>query len=204
MVRRRVLALAVIGWIVITAPAHAQWQITPQLGVNVAGDVERGKGGLGGSVGYRWRRLGFEIDFQRYHHFFKDAEVSPLDPAAPPNCTGSADQTRPCTDIDTDALNVLANVVVPLHGSGATRWRPYVTAGFGLVRAWTNEEGRHQNDLGFNGGGGVTFDVSPRVGLRADMRYVRAAVDEDRREGVLFRDYGFWRVSFGVAFRLSR
>ena len=203
MARPCAIAVAVMAWLAPAAPAHAQWEITTRLGMNVSGDVEHGKGGLGGSVGYRGRRLGFEIDLQRYQHFFKDAEVFPLDPTAPPNCVASSDPSRRCTDIDTDALSVLANVVVPIL-PGATRWRPYATAGLGLVRAWTNEEGRHQNDLGFNGGGGLTFDFRQRVGLRADLRHVRALVDDEHREGVRLRDYGFWRFSLGVVFRLSR
>jgi hypothetical protein len=43
------------------------------------------------------------------------------------------------------------------------------------------------------------FVMTP-VGLQSDLRYVRAFVDENKREGVVFRDYGFLRVSFGVTF----
>jgi hypothetical protein len=71
--------------------------------------------------------------------------VFPLDPAAPPNCTNAATETRaPCTDIDTDAIGFMGNVVVPARIQDAPKWRPYGTAGLGVIRAWTNEEGRDQ------------------------------------------------------------
>ena len=181
--------------------AQAQWVITPQLGMNIAGDVEHGKGGPGASVGYFGGRLGFELEFQRYQHFFKDSEIVPLDPAAPPNCTGAP---GPCKDINTDAMGFMGNVVVPIRIQGAPRWRPYGTAGLGLIRAWTNEPDRRQNDLGFNVGGGVMFSLSKRVGLRGDLRYSRALADENKPDGVYPKDYGFWRATLGVTFGFPR
>jgi hypothetical protein len=35
--------------------------------------------------------------------------------------------------------------------------------------------------------------------LRADLRYVRAFVDESKLDGVLLHDYGFWRATIGVS-----
>jgi opacity protein-like surface antigen len=193
------LTVPLVAW--TAPPAHAQWVITPDLGMNIAGDVEHGKGGPGGSVGYFAGRLGFELDFQRYQHFFKDSEVFPLDPGAPPNCTATATS---CTDIDTDAWGVTGNVVVPIRIKGAPKWRPYGTAGLGLIHAWTNERDRQQNDLGFNVGGGVMFSLSKRVGLRADVRYFRAFADENKPDGVYFKDYGFWHARLGVTFGFPR
>ena len=42
------------------------------------------------------------------------------------------------------------------------------------------------------------------VGLRAEVRYFHAFVDESSREGGYLKDYGFWRVSFGVTFGFPR
>ncbi len=193
------LTVPIVAW--TAAPAHAQWVITPYLGVNLAGDVEHGKGGPGGSVGYFAGRFGFELDFQRYQHFFKDSEVFPLDPAAPPNCTGAA---MPCTDINTDAWGLMGNLVVPIRIKDAPKWRPYGTAGLGLIHAWTNEHDRHQSNFGLNLGGGVMFSLSKRVGLRGDLRYFRALADEHKPDGVYFRDYGFWRATLGVTFGFPR
>jgi opacity protein-like surface antigen len=197
------LTVPIVAW--TAAPAYAQWVITPYLGANVSGDVEHGKGGPGGAVDYFGGRLGFEFDFQRYQHLFKDSEVSPLDPNAPPNCTEPVTEARgACTDIDTDAVGFMGNVVVPIRIQGATKWRPYGTAGLGMIRAWTNEEDRDQNNFGFNVGGGLMYSLSKRVGLRGDLRYFRALVDENKRDGVYFRDYDFLRVSFGVTFGFPR
>jgi hypothetical protein len=198
--RNTLLATMVVAW---TAPAaHAQWQVTPSLAVNVAGDVEHGKGGPGVSAGYVGDRLGFEIELQRYQHFFKDAEVVPLDPSAPPNCRPGIG--GPCVDINTDAIGVMGNVVLPIRIHGAPKWRPFGSAGFGLIRAWTNEEGRAQNDLAFDVGGGLAYALSARIGLRGDLRYVQAFVDEKEPDRIRATDYGFARASIGVTFGFGR
>jgi hypothetical protein len=48
------------------------------------------------------------------------------------------------------------------------------------------------------------YSLKGRLGLRGDVRYVRAFVDEDKREGGYFKDYGFLRATFGVTFRFPR
>ena len=157
-------------------------------------------------MGYFGTDLGFELDFQRYRHFFKDSEISPLDPAAPPNCRPGI--SGPCTDINTDAFGFMGNVVVPIRIQGATKWRPYGTAGLGWIHAWANgasaQEHRSQNDLGFNVGGGVTYSLGERVGLRSDLRYFRAFADKNEPEGVYFKNYGFLRLTLGLTFGSRR
>ena len=190
------------------AIAHAQWVIAPYLGVNVAGDVEFRRGGPGVSAGYFVGPLGFEFDVERYQHFFKDSRVSPLDPTAPPNCTGTQmdPARRPCTDIDTDAVGCMGNVVVPIRSGRASKWRPYGAAGVGVIRGWTNEPeiDRHQNDIGYNAGGGVMFSLGRHVGLRGDLRYFRVLVDESDSANVYREDYGFWRVALGLTLGFPR
>lgn len=202
MTRVRYVLLAVAIVASTAAPARAQWALTPYLGANVAGDAEFRRGGPGVSLAYPGRRLGFEFDLQRYQHFFKDSEIVPLDPAAPPNCRPGV--RGACTDINTDAIGFMGNAVVPLRIRGASKWSPYGSVGAGLIRAWTNEAGRHQNDFAWNVGGGTTFLVSRRVALRGDVRYFRALVDEHKTTAVLPRDYDFVRVAFGVTIGLSR
>ena len=74
-----------------------------------------------------------------------------------------------------------------------------------MIRGWTNERqiDRHQDNIGFNTGGGVMYSLSRRVGLRADVRYFRVLVDENE-SNVYFEDYGFWRVTLGVTFGFPR
>jgi Outer membrane protein beta-barrel domain len=113
------LTVLLVGWTV--APAQAQWMATPYLGVNFAGDVEKRKGGAGGSIGYFGDLLGFEFDFQLFKHFFKDADVADLVPSG--------------VDLDTDAKSFMGNVVTRIRIPGATNLRPYGTAGIGVIRA---------------------------------------------------------------------
>jgi opacity protein-like surface antigen len=192
-VRRFLLTALVVTW--TAAPGYAQWVATPYLGMNVSGDVEKRKGGPGGSISYFGGLVRFEFDFQRYQHFFEDDDVVNLVP----------DRRA---DFDTDAVSFMGNVVAPVHIQGATRWRPYGTAGLGVIRAWldstVDQFDTDQNNLAFNVGGGVMYSLRKQVGLRGDLRYFRALVDEDKREGVLFRDYGFWRTTVGVTVEFPR
>ena len=102
----------------------------------------------------------------------------------------------------------MGNVVVPIRIPGAANVRPYGTAGLGLIRAVFETAydlaDTDQNNLGFNVGGGVIYSLSGRVGLRGDLRYFRGLVDENTREGGVFRDYGFWRVTVGVTLGLTQ
>jgi hypothetical protein len=196
---RRCLLLAMTV-VATTTAARGQWMITPQLAANVAGDVEFRRGGPGASVAHLGSRFGLELELQRYQHFFKDSGIHPLAASAPPNCTGTV---TPCRDINTDAIGVMGNVVVPFRSRGAT-WRPYATAGLGLIHAWTNEPGRHQSDFGLNLGAGTMYSLGKRVGLRGDLRWSRAFADAHESAGVSLKDYGFWRVSLGVTLGSSR
>jgi hypothetical protein len=198
--RVSLLAVTLVTW--VAAPADAQWLVAPYVASNVAGDVEQGKGGPGVSTGYLGDKLGFEFDLTRYQHFFKDSDVVPRDPSSAPNCGPGVG--RACTDIDTDAAGFMGNVVLPVRIQVARKWLPFASAGFGMIRAWTNEEGRAQNNFAFNVGGGLTYSLNTRVGLRADMRYVRALGDENSADGIRLTGYGFVRASVGVTVTLHR
>ena len=41
-------------------------------------------------------------------------------------------------------------------------------------------------------------------GLRLDLRYLHALVDESARTGGYFKDYAFWRVSVGFTIGFPR
>jgi opacity protein-like surface antigen len=198
--RCMLLTLLLAAW--TAAPGYAQWVAAPYLGINISGNVEQRKGGPGGSISYFGGLLGFELDFQRYQHFFKDADMVDLVHGSCVNCPDRA------ADFDTDALSFMGNVVAPIRIQGATKWRPYATAGLGVIRAWldstVDQLDTHQNNLGFNVGGGVMYSLSRRIGVRGDLRYFRALVDEDKREGALYKDYGFWRTTFGVTLGFPR
>ena len=73
-----------------------------------------------------------------------------------------------------------------------------------MIHAWFEAPGDQydtdQTNLAFNGGSGVMYSLNDRVRLRGDVRYFRAFVDENKREGGYFKDDGFLRLTFGVTF----
>jgi opacity protein-like surface antigen len=206
--RVRILPAVLIA-VGAASPAQAQWVVTSYLGTNFGGDgVETGKlfggngGGLGGSVAYFGHRLGFELDVERHWHFFHDPDLE-----IPNNC-GVVPPDVPCVDVNTRATSFMGNLVVLIPIKRETKWRPYGTAGLGLIHGTFRDDlrefDRQQDDFAFNVGGGVMYRLNPRLGLRGDVRYFRALVDEEKRTGALFKDYGFWRATLGVTFGFAR
>jgi opacity protein-like surface antigen len=186
----------------VATTAQAQVVATAYFDTNVAGDVEIGRGGVGASLGYYWRRLGLELDLERHPHFFKDEDVAGLVPAQG-------------IDLNTDATLVFASAVVPYRLEGrAGIWCPYLLAGLGVIRAefesraLRSNAGQNttvkQDDFSFAIGGGVMHALTELVGLRVDLRYLHALVDESARKGGYFEDYGFWRVSAGFTIGFPR
>ena len=180
--------------------AHAQWLATPHLAINLAGDAEFRRGGPGGSLAYWGDHMGFEIEYQHYFHFFKDENVD----IVPNNCTPGGQ--IPCTDLNTRARSIMGNALA-VTGSKNAKWRAYGSAGLGVIHAWIEGPGTQydldQNNLAFNIGGGVKYSLISRVGIRSELRYVRAFVGEDTNEAYR-RDYGFARAILGFTFGLSR
>lgn len=198
------LSISVIALVIVcaAAPAHAQLVATPYIDTNVAGDVETGRGGIGASVGYYVHGvLGFELDVERHGHFFNDEDVADLVPDKG-------------VDLDTDATLFMGNLVVPYRIQGAFGiWSPYAAAGGGLIRATfdgvvfdggadQDEYDSVQNDLALHVGAGVMHALTDLVGVRIDVRYFRAFVDENAKG--YDRDYDFWRVSVGATFGFPR
>jgi opacity protein-like surface antigen len=197
------LTLTAIAW--TAAPVRAQWVVTPYLGINLAGDTEFRRGGPGVSAGYFGGLVGFELDVERYNHFFKDKDVAHL---VHNNC-GVGPSDFSCIDLNTDAIGFMGNVVAPIRITSAKNSRPYASAGLGVIRSWVTDPSNtvadtDQNNFAFNVGGGLMYSRNNRVGLRADVRYSRAFVDEDKREGFYFNDYGFLRVTLGVTLGFPR
>ena len=87
------------------------------------------------------------------------------------------------------------------------KWRPYGSAGLGIIHAWIEGPGTQydvdQNNLAFNIGSGVKYALGTRLGIRSDLRYIRGFVDQDTDEAY-GKDYGFLRATVGVTFGLTR
>jgi opacity protein-like surface antigen len=183
-----------------SARAQAQWQATLNISMNLAGDAEFRRGGPGGSLAYWGNRLGFELEYQHYFHFFKDKNVDII----PNNCAPGG--PIPCVDLNTRARSIMGSAAVLLGSEGA-KWRAYGTAGVGVIHAWIEGPGEQydldQNNLALNIGGGVKYALIPRVGMRSDVRYMRAFVGEGSDDAYR-RDYGFLRATLGVTFGLTR
>lgn len=185
-------------------PAHAQWVAAPYIDSQVMGDVETGRGGIGASVGYHPRRLiGFELDVEFHDHFFNDDDVAGLVPDHG-------------VDLNTSAMQLMGNVVAPycVSSPAAGMWCPYGAAGLGAIRAVFDanvfdpsvqgDYSTTQTNLAFNVGAGVMHRLTHLVGIRVDLRYFRALVDESAHSGGYFKDYDFLRVSVGVTFGMPR
>jgi hypothetical protein len=182
--------------LLLFAPAHAQAVLTPYLHVN-AGDVEIRRGGWGLAGGYLGRRLGFELEVDRHHHFFKDKHLQSVPNPCMPGAVGA------CIDSDTDAWLFLGDLVAPLPLPGAPKWRPYGLAGFGVIHAWVHDAGEYdtqQTDPALHAGAGLLLQATGWLALRADLRYLHAFVDEDRQVGGYYEDYDFGRLALGLTF----
>ena len=182
----------------IAAPANAQLVLSPHVNAKVAGDVETERGGAGVSLGYylpAWRGLGvgLELGAGWYGHFFRDEDVAGLVPEG--------------VDLDTDALILTSNLVMPVSIPRAPVWRPYATVGLGVIRAMFTVPGNEeydteQDNLTLNAGVGVMHQLNRVLGLRTDLRYYHAFVGEQASAGGYFEDYAFWDVSVGVTLQL--
>jgi hypothetical protein len=182
--------------LLLAAPAHGEVYVSPFLHGNF-GDVELRRGGWGGYVGYLGDRLGVELDFDRHHHFYKDGELEFIPNPCGPGVMG------PCIDDDTEAWLFNISPILRLPVPATSRWRPYVSGGFGIIYAWIHGAGEYDSDQlnpSLNLGAGTTFWVRDWFGVRADLRYFHAFVDEDALDGGYDSDYDFVRLSLGVTF----
>jgi hypothetical protein len=100
---------------------------------------------------------------------------------------------------------LLGNVVIaaPLHLTRESL-RPYVSAGWGLMRASADPTvglGYSRNLSAFNLGGGVIGMLSRRTGVRWDLRYLRGigSAEGDTLTGGVH--LSFWRASMGLVIR---
>ena len=106
------------------------------------------------------RTPGFEFDVERYNHFFKDKDVADL---VPNNC-GVGPRDESCVDLNTDAIGFMGNVMAPIRITNAKNWRPYATAGLGVIHSWVTDLSNtvadtNQNNFAFNVGGGVMYSL---------------------------------------------
>ena len=201
---RGLLVLMLLG---VANPASADVLLTPYLGVTFGSGVEFAglvdfdefdkKTTYGGTLTWMGDGiLGFEADFGITPDFFELP-------------TGGFD-----TDFgDTNVTSLMGNIVlgIPIGGTSGPGFRPYGSAGLGLLRSRIETSGLFDdlssNDFGINFGGGAYILFSDSVGIRGDLRYFRSMLGDD--EGLLdildfdLGSFDFWRATVGVTFRFG-
>lgn len=183
--------------VALPADAAADWLLTPFLGSSFAPETtflifEEGAGQaltLGGSVALLSDGIfGLEADFGHSPGFFEGDDPLGL--------------------VLTSRVTTLTGSVILAVPLSITResLRPYVVGGLGLLQARSKHAAGlfpvDENLLGIIIGGGAIGMVTPRTGLRFDVRYINAASGPDgpfARPGL--SSLSFWRATAGVVLR---
>jgi hypothetical protein len=191
--RRAVKALilaATIAGVSAPALARAEGYISPWVSANGGSNFDNGRAGLGVYAGGMGAGIvGGEVDFGWSPSFFGTT-----------------------SDFGSNSLiNLMGNVVigVPVGGTRGAGIRPFVTGGAGLIRTQldggtlTNISASN-NMAGWNAGAGVMGYFNDHIGLRGDVKYLRAF--ENPNTGIPFIDnaagnFAFWRAAVGVVIR---
>ena len=187
---KTLILMGTIALVLAPMQARADGFITPWVGSAFGSNIDNGQttfgvsaGGMGAGV------IGGELDFGYSPSFF-----------------GTKSDFGNNT-----VLNLMGNVMVgvPVGGQHGPGIRPYAVAGIGLIRTQIDggtiaRVSSSNNMFGWDAGGGVMGYFSDHVGLRGDLRYLRAT--HDMNSGVSSIDLNgnrlhFWRASIGVVFR---
>ena len=108
-------------------------------------------------------------------------------------------------------MNAMGNLIlgIPIGGQHGGGVRPYIVGGVGLIR--TQIDGgtvatvsSSDNMFGWDAGGGVMGFFSDHVGMRGDLRYMRATGDFTTNVSSIDVNgdkLHFWRATIGVTFR---
>jgi hypothetical protein len=170
----RVLVCCGLLLLAVARPAYAEWHLTPFVGLTMFGDTnlvdpEFGSGNRhlhgGGSVAWLSRGIFGVEAIATWTPGFFEGETSFEDI---PDDEVIVQSSR--------ALSLMGNVLVTLP----QRWteyglRPFVSGGFGLMHAHRSDRSDvfpvNVKVAGFNIGGGAIGFLTPRTGLRFDVRY---------------------------------
>jgi len=192
--KTRMLLLSVVMLAGAAAPLRADGFVTPFYGYNFGGDssncptistCEDKHANFGVSFGSMGTVFGFEEDLSFAKDFFGKV----------PN-------------VDNSVFTLMSNLLI---GVGRGPVQPYVLVGTGLVRSHTSvslsQFTADNNSLGYDIGGGVTGFVTPRIGIRGDVRHFHTLQDLDlplfdvATQVFTSQKLDFWRASVGLSFR---
>ena len=173
--------------------ARADGWVVPWIGSAFGSSIDNGRGTFGVSAGSMGAGIvGGEVDFGYNPSFFGDQTVFG----------------------NNSVLNVMGNVIVgvPIGGTHGGGVRPYLLGGAGLIRTQIDGAANttlftpssSRNMFGWDAGAGVMGFFNEHIGLRGEVRYLRAT--HDINSGINSIDLNgnqlhFWRPSIGVVFR---
>jgi hypothetical protein len=193
---------ALVVAVVLCGPpreARADYLFIPFIGGAFAGrtaflNLEQGAGStqliFGGSAGWLSAGvLGFEGDFAYAPRFFERDNVA-----------GNI--------FDSDLMTVSGSVIasVPLAVTGYSL-RPYAIGGIGLIHSSItfpeplDTENVNDNSLGFNLGAGAIGFLTPRTGVRFELRHFSTFERQADLAGEVSARLSFWRFTVGVVIK---
>ena len=198
---RKLFVISAFALMLLPASAQAQsWFFSPYIGGNFGGNADFGdfpdeddaverRLDFGATLGWNPSVVGFEVDLGWSPNFFEDTAGD-----------------RNFEFGDNNVTTIMGNVLFSAPpGSG---FRPYASAGLGLIRANVASatglfDDIATNDLGVNFGGGINAAFSDRFGVRGDLRYFRSLQDAeaDNDLDLSLGSFDFWRGTVGLTFR---
>lgn len=202
---RNFVLIGALALMLTPAPAQAQsWFVSPFVGGNFAGNADFGdfpddddaverRLDFGGTIGWNPGVVGFEVDLGYSPNFFEDTAGD-----------------RNFEFGDNNVTTIMGNLLLSAKpGSG---FRPYASAGLGLIRSNVASatglfNDLSTNDLGVNVGVGLNAAFNDMFAIRGDVRYFRAMQDAAEDNDINDFDLGefdFWRGTVGLTFRFGR
>lgn len=179
----RITSLAA-ALLLVPAGARADWYVFPFAAVNTGGDTTRESGAYGGSFGWERNWFSAEAELAWSPQFFDDDD-------------GFRTQHRATTITGT-----------ALAGPWMGALRPYGALGLGVIRFQIEEilglASTDDHRPALHAGGGLIWQGRSRLGLRGDVRYIRALGDDDPAENVFSERLGGfdgWRAGGGAVIR---
>jgi opacity protein-like surface antigen len=179
-----------VAMVLAPMQARADGFVTPWVGSAFGSNIQSGQTTLGVSAGGMGAGIiGGEVDFGWSPSFF-----------------GTKSDFGNNTVMDLMGNLILGVPIGGQHGAGV---RPYVVGGVGLIRSQIDggtlaRVSSSTNMFGWDAGAGVMGYFADHVGLRGDVRYMRAM--SDMTTNVASIDVNgdklhFWRASIGVVLR---
>lgn len=206
---RKILVVTVFSVVTTAASgtAWADWIVTPFIGWNFGGSAD-----VSGCTG---NQCGVSTLNKFEHKIDYGASLASvgaglagfeLDVGYSPNffATNTASNNAFKFTNTSNAVTVMGNLLLGGHDRAI---RPYAVGGVGLIR--TNVQDFAQtfsvntkNDFGFDVGAGVMGFFTNVIGIRGDVRYIRAFTGSNSNvTGLGVSNFRYWRGSVGVSLK---